>query len=448
MSPATATSTIIPLTVATPCGPLPTYPKPWPDRPRYRVNLRVDGATHQVHGDLEVRFIPEMTTPEVVFRLWANAPRTAGSGAGLEITTSSLDGEPIQGTYEPGGAAPGSKGTIFVLRPADALGAGKLVTATLSFVLTVAPENGDRVTRLGPNLRLGSILPTLSWIRGVGWQRSPAVDMFAEAAASEVADYDVHLALPAGHTALATGQESEPGRWVAKAVRDWGATIGPMRVARAKAQDGKTEVVVGVGEGATGNPERLAADAAGALDQLAALFGSYPYPQLSIGVTPQLSGGIEFPQHIQLGAGVARIHMVHEIAHQWFYGLVGSDQYRDPWLDEGLTSYAESRVDGRLAIDRRTKIPDAGRGRLDESMSYWILHPGAYYRSIYIQGLQALVAVADQSAGVEMLDCGLRRYVQMHAYALARPADLIDALAAQPGLTPGPVLAKFGVLTG
>src|SRR5207237_4407790 len=99
-------------------------------------------------------------------------------------------------------------------------------------------------------------------------------------------------------------------RFVASAVRDWAATAAPMRLGRASAQGGRTTVVVGVAEGAGGDPQALAARNAKALDDLAAHFGEYPYARLTIGVTTGLSGGIEFPTHIFLGSGVATVHLV------------------------------------------------------------------------------------------------------------------------------------------
>jgi hypothetical protein len=322
------------------------------------------------------------------------------------------------------------------------------------------------VADVGRAVRLGSAIPVLSWVRGDGWQASPAANLNAEAAASEVADWDVTVAAPAGYTTLATGEDAapdgpgaaaEPGatgpapgptssRSVARAVRDWAATVAPMRLGHAPAQGGRTTVVVGVAEGAAGDPDALAARHARALDDLAVRFGEYPYPRLTIGVTSGLTGGIEFPTHIFLGSGVATVHLVHEVAHQWFYGLAGNDQYRDPWLDESFATYGEARVDGTLAYQRSRAVPAYGRGHLGESMAYWGRTDGStYYLSVYVGGTQALATLADRLGGYARLDCAVRRYVHDRAYTVSRPSDFLGAVKAQSGVDPAPVLAPFGV---
>jgi aminopeptidase N len=54
----------------------------------------------------------------------------------------------------------------------------------------------------------------------------------------------------------------------------------------------------------------------------------------------------------------------HEVGHQWFYSLVGNDQARDPWLDEGLATWAQARYSNALATFAAASIPEAARGRL------------------------------------------------------------------------------------
>ena len=61
----------------------------------------------------------------------------------------------------------------------------------------------------------------------------------------------------------------------------------------------------------------------------------------------------------------------HEVAHLWFYGLVGDDQARDPWLDEAFATYAEALDRGTGPAYERTTVPADGRGRTGAPMTYW-----------------------------------------------------------------------------
>lgn len=75
-------------------------------------------------------------------------------------------------------------------------------------------------------------------------------------------------------------------------------------------------------------------------------FGRYPYPQFS--VIQGGDGGMEYPMCTMLKgtgkiAGLVGV-TVHEGAHNWFYGILGSNEQRFPWMDEGFTSFAEEEV--------------------------------------------------------------------------------------------------------
>ncbi|HET9588676.1 MAG TPA: M1 family metallopeptidase [Anaerolineales bacterium] len=80
-------------------------------------------------------------------------------------------------------------------------------------------------------------------------------------------------------------------------------------------------------------------------------FGPFPYESLSI-IQADVNDGQEYDGLVFLGTkfyneydGSARSNLVaigvHEIAHQWWFGLVGSDQAMEPWLDEALCIYSE-----------------------------------------------------------------------------------------------------------
>ena len=73
-------------------------------------------------------------------------------------------------------------------------------------------------------------------------------------------------------------------------------------------------------------------------------FGEYPYRQFSIVQTDFVHGGMEYPELVYVSDAIANHDdymnvIIHETAHQWWYGLVGNDEYRTPWLDEALTEY-------------------------------------------------------------------------------------------------------------
>jgi len=81
-------------------------------------------------------------------------------------------------------------------------------------------------------------------------------------------------------------------------------------------------------------------------------FGPYPYGSLSI-VQSDLNDGQEYDGLVFLASkfydeynGSARSNLVaigvHEMAHQWWFGLVGSDQAMEPWLDEAMSVYSEA----------------------------------------------------------------------------------------------------------
>ena len=82
-----------------------------------------------------------------------------------------------------------------------------------------------------------------------------------------------------------------------------------------------------------------------AIKTFSSLFGDYPYKTFSIVKTDFVYGGMEYPNLIMISADVSdpddyKNVIVHETAHQWWYGMVGNDEFLYPWLDEALTEYS------------------------------------------------------------------------------------------------------------
>ena len=87
----------------------------------------------------------------------------------------------------------------------------------------------------------------------------------------------------------------------------------------------------------------------------------------------------------------------------WFYALVGNNQGRDPFLDEGLASYAEAVHDDSLSSFSARSIPLGAAGRVGEPMSYWESRLSSYYLGVYVQGANAVASLGGNPTEVVAL---------------------------------------------
>ncbi len=85
------------------------------------------------------------------------------------------------------------------------------------------------------------------------------------------------------------------------------------------------------------------------------VLGAYPYDTLTIVDPPwgaRAAGGMEYPTLITAGTSLfapASVHSpegvtIHEFGHQFFYGLLASNEFEEPYLDEGFNTYMTDRV--------------------------------------------------------------------------------------------------------
>ena len=104
-----------------------------------------------------------------------------------------------------------------------------------------------------------------------------------------------------------------------------------------------------------------------ALTKYAQWYGTYPYDTLSIVVPPKGgngAGGMEYPTLVTAfaaetdnpGYSLERA-VVHEIGHQYWYGMVASNGFEEAWLDEGFTSDSEDKVmESEYGVEPQTAL--------------------------------------------------------------------------------------------
>lgn len=85
-----------------------------------------------------------------------------------------------------------------------------------------------------------------------------------------------------------------------------------------------------------------------AVRHYSSLVGEYPYNIVQVVQGPEsFGGGMEYPTITVISPGgdmkSLDITINHEIGHNWFYGILASNEREHPWMDEGINSYYEDK---------------------------------------------------------------------------------------------------------
>jgi hypothetical protein len=182
--------------------------------------------------------------------------------------------------------------------------------------------------------------------------------------------------------------------------------------------------------------------AAFALDQYGTHIGPYPYKTLKV-VEGDLEagGGMEYPTLALIDASsVSTLSQVitHEVGHNWFYGMLGSNERASPWMDESLNTHYERICEANWRTTNGLKpLPDYDdvslfyqqSKREDQAIgipsdSFTVTN---YVGDIYIK---APLFLADLAAcvGQKALDSALQYYFNEHRFKHPVPDDFIQAL--------------------
>ena len=416
---------------------------PDPDRPVVDLRFSLAEDLRTVTGTETVAFTADLTTDELVFRLVPNGPDATALGNRLTVTSARGDDVAGSGYESAGAAAPGG---LYVIALDDALEPGESTEVTLRFTLGLGGGGFERLGTAQDVSWWASGAPLLAWEPGVGWARDPFVALTGETASSPVSDTTVTVDAPAALTVLMTGDQAEPTRprdgrrtWTSHepVARDVSVAVG--RFTTAETDVAGVQVTTGVLPGSGTDPAALALATGAAVKQLSARFGAFPYGTLTVPSLPDFGGGIEYPSSILLASPDPTV-LVHEVAHMWFYGMVGDSQFRDPWLDESFASYAES-VSEEPSPERVARLL-ATEGDVGGSMASFP-DDRRYVTAVYGKGAAALLTARAQ-AGPEAFDAALRCYVDARAWSIATPADVGTALADLPAALA--VLQQAGAL--
>ncbi len=184
-------------------------------------------------------------------------------------------------------------------------------------------------------------------------------------------------------------------------------------------------------------------------------YGPYPYKQITL-VDPEPDsemGGMEYPTLITGGTdwweplwvhNGMEVTVAHEFGHQYWYGMVASNEFEEPWLDEGINSYSESKVVGSLfgqntsALNARTAYASDAEGERMFYLSHpdrdpivrpgWKFYNGASYGSIVYGKTAAVLMTLEAVLGEATLRQALRVYFMRYRFKHPTGTDFIHTV--------------------
>jgi len=296
--------------------------------------------------------------------------------------------------------------------------------------------DGDKIT-----LALAHWYPLLAIYDDEGWVINTH-QALGDVTYSDVADYVVHFMVPHDFEVAASGvlkQKNNQGNkavfcYSGEKIRDFAASISNNYESCETVVDGVKLISYFHSEDKAGGFAAL--NIAGrALHIYNEMFGYYPYPELRIAESNFYRGGMEYPNFIMMNTAKYKEpylsntsferSMAHEVAHQWWYGLVGNDQIKNPWLDEGLTEfsticYFESRYGqagwesyyDRYVVPNMNIINNSKRIIWDSVSDFT---SSEYFPIIYVKGGLYYRQLREQIGEKEFLDA-LRQYLETYKY--------------------------------
>jgi hypothetical protein len=201
----------------------------------------------------------------------------------------------------------------------------------------------------------------------------------------------------------------------------------------------------------------------GAVEQYSRLYVPYPWARMSI-ITPPLdaasgAGGMEYPTLVTTagdwffarpGIRLPEYVTIHEVGHNWFQGMLASNEVAEAWMDEGVNDYSNGVVlaalygEGESMVDwlgyqvdfyqmqRAASGPMAAVPDPIATPSYAFADNEAYGTASYTKTSLALRTL-ENIVGVERFRAAMKTYAQRYAFRHPGAEDLFATLEQELG---------------
>ncbi len=427
------------------------------DIPRYNIELNVsaDATTYTAHVGLNYTNTETLPIDNLHFHLLPNGGKSFGDGS-LEIIRTAVDGREIKTTF--------NKAASIVQVPLQTgLQPGEHAQVEFETRGAIPQDFGGEMmggygifNQTQGVLALSGWYPMLAVYDDLGWHLDP-VSSIGDSVYADAAFYNVEVIMPSQLEVAATGVEyferyngsSSLHCFISGPVREFSLT------ASAKFQPVKADangVQVSVYH-LPGHARAAQAALEIAIDSLRifnARFGPYPYTELDVVEAPMQNAlGVEFPGLILISSKLFDdpdsdsfiVTTAHEVAHQWWYNLVGNDVFNEPWLDEGLTTFSSSLLyeekfgsQGYAGITNYWEerfdqlVQDGADDLVTQSLTHFeSLKNSRIYATVVYTKAALFFAAMRQEFGDERFFRALQSYYSANKYQIASVKNLREA---------------------
>jgi len=468
---------------ATPAGPVPTATRSLPisssgnvdqgaalldpsqlslpslkGAPIYSISLDLADDLLSFHGgsQIEVTNNETVTLDSLYFHLLPNGKSSYGDGS-ITVDKVVVDGKDTQGELSNGN-------TVIKVPLMSPLNPDESALIDFRFQGKIPRDFGSTATPDGYGiynysdrvLAMAGWYPILSVYDENGWHLEPP-SWLGDSVYSDISFYTVDVTLPKSLLVAATGVtvkddfvgDARKIRYVSGPVREFFITASDTFHVVKKEIDGTTiNSYFQTDEPEAGR--KALSIAAASLSVYNSRFGRYPYKELDVVAGPMRNAlGVEFPGIVMISADLYtkaddpgfEITVAHEVAHQWWYNVVGNDVFREPWLDEAFATYSSGlyyeQVNGSRYLQGLVDYWNQGyqelasRGKDDlvtETLAHFedLKDPSIYGGIVYRKGALFLQALR-QEIGEKAFFEAIRRYYHDRQFGLARSTDLLSA---------------------
>ena len=430
----------------------------------YTMTLVYEPSTRSLAGEMTVQLEnrTESAWETVEFQLWPNAFREGAKYLPVSETYApavyykgaSFGGITLTGIEGGEARVVGEDENILEVTPPAPVYPDERITLTMRFTVLL-PEIEHRLGVGQKTVNLGNFYPILcAW--GEEGFCEHVYACCGDPFVSGVADYDVTFTLPASYHVAHTGtgtRTEENGLATyhvrAEGVRDFAMVCSEQFTVHTAEASGIPVAYYALDDA---DPSGTLQTACESLSYYADAFGAYEYPAYTVVETGFPYGGMEYPMLSliadDLPATEVPLVVAHETAHQWWYAMVGSDQYHEAWQDEGLAEYSAALFFeaypeyGRTYADMVAASESAYRAyysvsaqlsRGETAMRRDLTdYTGDYaYRSLAYDKGVILFDRLRQTVGEERFFAAIKDYARAYKGEIAPPEALIARFAAR-----------------